>query len=82
MSPSPSSRGQSCAFVQYTYRANAEFAKEAMSNQTLLSREQAASFRGDGLLLYGIYEDVVAFVVVVIVVVVVGWLLLLVVGVV
>eukprot|EP00904_Undaria_pinnatifida_P006839 jgi/Undpi1/3285/HiC_scaffold_15.g06659.m1 len=39
-------KNKSCAFVQYTYRANAEFAKEAMSNQTLLSREQAASFRG------------------------------------
>lgn len=37
---------KSCAFVQYTYRANAEFAKEAMSNQALLASEEIASSRG------------------------------------
>ncbi|CAM9242341.1 unnamed protein product, partial [Pylaiella littoralis] len=38
-------KNKSCAFVQYTYRANAEFAKEAMSNQALLASEEIASSR-------------------------------------
>lgn len=46
--PCASQKSQSCAFVQYTYRANAEFAKEAMSNQVLVTTEQMESRRGRG----------------------------------
>ncbi|CAB1096729.1 unnamed protein product [Ectocarpus sp. CCAP 1310/34] len=43
-----SDRVQSCAFVQYAHRASAEFAKEAMSNQSLLTAEKLASNRAAG----------------------------------
>ncbi|CAM9281482.1 unnamed protein product [Scytosiphon promiscuus] len=42
-------KNKSCAFVQYAYRANAEFAKEAMANQVLLTNEHIASNRAAGL---------------------------------
>ncbi|CAN0451975.1 unnamed protein product, partial [Ectocarpus sp. 8 AP-2014] len=42
------SKASSCAFVQYAHRASAEFAKEAMSNQSLLTAEKLASNRAAG----------------------------------
>ncbi|CAM9582551.1 unnamed protein product [Ectocarpus sp. 12 AP-2014] len=41
-------KSKSCAFVQYAHRASAEFAKEAMSNQSLLTAEKLASNRAAG----------------------------------
>ncbi|SCW04044.1 LAFE_0H04676g1_1 [Lachancea fermentati] len=51
---------KNCAFVKYKHQANAEFSKEAMSNQTLLinsDKEWAERSEGSGLLVKWANDD-------------------------